>query len=69
MKRRTEINYNDLKRFCVLNRINLKEFSERTGIQYDRAHRLSHSRNLLNDLKVNELGKITEAFPNFLIDY
>jgi len=69
MKRQTSINYNDLKRFCVLNRITLKEFSERTGIQYDRAHRLSHSRNLLHDLKVNELGKITDAYETFLLDY
>jgi len=67
MKQQT--NFNDIKRFCVINRITLKEFSEQTGIQYDRAHRLSHSRNLLNDLKVNELGKITDAFPTFLINY
>jgi len=69
MKRQTETNFNDIKRFCVLNRITLKEFSERTGIQYDRAHRLAHSRNLLNDLKVNELGKITHAYETFLLDY
>lgn len=66
---KTKINYNELKRFCVLNRITLKEFSERTGIQYDRAHRLSHSRRLLHDLKVSELGKITEAYPDFLLNY
>lgn len=66
---KTKINYNDIKRFCILNRITLKEFSERTGIQYDRAHRLSHSRNLLQDLKVSELSKITDAYPTFLLDY
>jgi len=67
MKQQT--NFNDIKRFCVINRINLKEFSERTGIQYDRAHRLSHSRNLLNDLRVSEMQRITDAYPTFLINY
>mgnify|MGYP001557725159 CR=1 FL=1 len=62
-------NYNDIKRFCVLNRITLKEFSERAHIQYDRAHRLAHSRNLLNDLRVSEMQRITDAFPSFLINY
>lgn len=62
-------NFNDIKRFCVLNRITLREFSERTQIQYDRTYRLAHSMNLLNDLKVSEMQRITDAFPSFLIDY
>ena len=67
MKQRT--NFNDIKRFCVVNRITLKEFSKRTQIQYDRAHRLAHSRNLLNDLRVSEMQRITDAYPTFLINY
>jgi len=64
-----ETNFNDIKRFCVVNRITLKEFSELTQIQYDRAYRLAHSRNLLNDLRVSEMQRITDAFPSFLINY
>jgi len=67
MKQQT--NFNDIKRFCVLNRITLKDFSKRTQIQYDRTYRLAHSLNLLNDLKVSEMQRITDAFPSFLIDY
>lgn len=67
MRQRT--NYNDIKRFCILNRITLKQFSERTHIQYDRTYRLAHSLNLLNDLKVSEMQRITDAYPNFLINY
>ena len=67
MKQHT--NFNDIKRFCVLNRITLREFSKRTQIQYDRTYRLAHSTNLLKDLRVTELGQITEAFPTFLLNY
>lgn len=67
MKQQT--NFNDIKRFCVLNLITLREFSERTQIQYDRTYRLAHSMNLLNDLKVSEMQRITDAYPSFLLDY
>lgn len=66
---KNEPNFNDIKRFCVVNRITIKEFSERTQIQYDRTHRLAHSLNLLNDLRVSEMQRITDAFPSFLINY
>ena len=62
-------NFNDIKRFCVLNRITLREFSKRTQIQYDRTYRLAHSLNLLHDLRVSEMQRITDAYPNFLINY
>lgn len=67
MKQQT--NFNDIKRFCILNRITLKQFSERTQIQYDRLYRLAHSLNLLNELKVSEMQRITDAYPTFLINY
>jgi len=62
-------NFNDIKRFCVVNRITLRQFSECTQIQYDRAYRLAHSRKLMHDLRVSEMQRITDAFPSFLINY
>jgi len=67
MKQQT--NFNDIKRFCVLNRLSLNEFSKATGIERTRLHRLAHSRKLLHDLRVTELGQITEAYPTFLLNY
>ena len=69
MKRQTETNFNDIKRFCVVNRISLNEFSKATGIERTRVHRLAHARDLLHKLSVKELGKITDAYETFLIDY
>ena len=63
------INFNDIKRFCTINKLTLRDFAEASGIQYDRVYRLAHSTNLLQDLKVSELGQITEAFPSFLLNY
>jgi len=60
---------NDLFLYLKRHSLTIKQFSESTGIEYNRAYRLTHSDQLLNDLKVNELGAITEAFPDFLIDY
>jgi len=69
MKRQIETNFNDIKRFCVLNRISLNEFSKATGIERTRVHRLDHARDLLHKLSVKELGKITDAYETFLLDY
>lgn len=60
---------NDLFLYLKRNGLTIREFSERTAIEYNRAYRLTHSDNLLQDLKVSELGKITEAYPTFLLDY
>lgn len=69
MNKQPNINYNDIKRFCVLNRISLNEFSKATGIERTRVHRLAHARDLLHKLSVKELGKITDAYETFLLDY
>ena len=60
---------NDLFLYLKRHSLTIKQFSESTGIEYNRSYRLTHSNQLLNDLKVTELGAITEAFPDFLIDY
>lgn len=60
---------NDLFLYLKRNNLTIKKFSESTGIEYNRAYRLTHSNQLLKDLKVNELGNITCAFPDFLINY
>jgi hypothetical protein len=60
---------NDLFLYLKTHNLTIRQFSEATGIEYNRSYRLTHSDQLLNDLKVNELGAITEAFPDFLIDY
>lgn len=64
-----QTNFNDIKRFCVLNRISLNEFSKATGIERTRVHRLAHASDLLHKLSVKELGKITDAYETFLLDY
>lgn len=60
---------NDLFLYLKRHNLTIRQLSERTGIEYNRCYRLTHSDNLLQDLKVSELGKITEAYPTFLIDY
>jgi len=60
---------NDLFLYLKRHNLTIRQFSERTGIEYNRSYRLTHSNQLLNDLKVNELGAITEAYPDFLVDY
>lgn len=60
---------NQLFLLCKREKITVSEFSQRTGIERTRLHRLVHSQNLLNVLYVGELKAILRAFPFAEFDF
>lgn len=60
---------NELFLLCRSESLTIADLSRLTGIQYDRAYRLTRAEKLSHVMTVKELHQITDAFPTFLINY